>query len=298
MNQLKSNHLHHRRYAGLSLTECDVMDNFEMPPKKRPSTHQSYEDTFNDQTSSMPLFFNLSDFKSDSLPSADPISSNNARNHKRSANVMNEKTAPGPSQLCPHSGYPTSMPLPTMSKLTMNIGYAKHLATSTPAQDSSHNLGQASLQPSQYSSYNLLSNKRLHGPAGPKDSLSLANGQRNDPFSYQRAPFEVNVSQQLLSPPMIDYPLQSPQLTSMYANSANSSSINDFKLLMAQTSINDFTNWNDGSIWQPRNLAQNASSASSVCSEDDTYEQPHDFDEELDVVPSFDEAMDMMMSSR
>ena len=274
------------------------MDNFEMPPKKRSSIHHPYEDTFSDQTSSMPLFFNLSDFKSESLPSADPISLNNARNHKRSANTMNEKLTQGSSHLCPHSGYPTSMPLPTMSKLTMNIGYAKHLATNTPSQESSHTPGQALLQPSQYSSYNLLSNKRLHGPAGPKDSLSLANGQRNDPFSYQRAPFEVNASQQQASPPIIDYPLQSPQLTSMYANSANSSSITDFKLLMAQTSINDFTNWNDGSIWQPRNLIHSASSSSSVCSEEDSYEQPHDFDEALDVVPSFDEAMDMMMASR
>jgi hypothetical protein len=274
------------------------MDNFDMPPKKRPSTVHPYEDTFNDPTSSMPLFFSLNDFKSESLSTADAISSNISRIHKRSANVMNEKLTPGSLNLCPHSGYPTSTPLPTMSKLTMNIGYAKHLATNTPAQETNHTPGQALLQPSQYSSYNLLSNKRLHGPAGPKDSLSLANGQRNDPFSYQRAPFEVNASQTQASPPTIDYPLQSPQLTSMYANSANSSSITDFKLLMAQTSINDFTNWNDGSIWQPRNPSNNASSSSSICSEDESYEQPHDFDEALDVVPSFDEAMDMMMASR
>lgn len=284
------------RYSGLSLSECDIMDSLEMPPKKRLSGIHNNEELMNDQTSSSTSFFNLSDMKSDCSVFSTIPPVNITPSHKRPISQMSLKsTSP-----TPHSGYPTASPLPTMSKLTMNIGYAKHLASNNSAPQIPHHAGQAVLEPSYYSSFNLLSNKRLHGPASQKDSLSLGNGQVNDPFSYQQAHLEVRAPQQ--ESQQQDYPLQSPLLNSMYANSANSSSINDFKLLMAQTSISDFSNWNDGTIWQPRPLSRplskNSSSTNSLFSQDDTIIQTLDYNDSLDDVPSFDEAMDMMMASR
>jgi hypothetical protein len=75
----------------------------------------------------------------------------------------------------------------------------------------------------------------------------------------------------------------------MYADTSNSSSINDFKLLMAQ---NDFSNWNDGSIWQPKAPIP----PSPV--DDIKNEFNNDYNDIFDDVPSFDEAMDMMSSVR
>ena len=274
------------------------MDGFEMPPKKRPSIGHIAEETTCEQMMSSSSFFNLNDFKNSSILFPEVIPSSNSQLHKRPAAQMSQKPYFSASSTNSHSGYPTAAPLLTMSKLTMNIGYAKHLATSVSALDNHHQAGHAILEPSQYSSYNLLSNKRLQGPAGAMDSLSLGNGQLNDPFSYQQAHLEVRKSQESSEPKVIDYPLQSPQLNSMYANSANSSSITDFKLLMSQTSINDFSNWNDGTIWQPRALTHNSSSSNSLFSDNESFHQSHDYDETLDDIPSFDEAMDLMMSSR
>jgi hypothetical protein len=269
-----------------------------MPPRKRPSTAHIAEETTCDQIMSSSSFFNLNDFKNSSILFPEVIPVSNSQVHKRPAAQMSQKQTLSASSSNPHSGYPTAAPLLTMSKLTMNIGYAKHLATSVSTLDNHHQAGHAILEPSQYTSYNLLSNKRLQGPAGAMDSLSLGNGQLNDPFSYQQAHLEVRKSQETSEPKVTDYPLQSPQLNSMYANSANSSSITDFKLLMSQTSINDFSNWNDGTIWQPRALTHNSSSSNSLFSDNESFQQSHDYDETLDDIPSFDEAMDMMMSSR
>jgi hypothetical protein len=278
------------------------MDGFEMPSRKRPSIGYIAETTC-EQIMSSTSFFNLTDFKNSSILFPEVIPASNSQVHKRPAaqitvSASGQKPTVSASSSNSHSGYPTAAPLLTMSKLTMNIGYAKHLATSVSTLDNHHQAGHAILEPSQYTSYNLLSNKRLQGPAGITDSLSLGNGQANDPFSYQQAHLEVRKSQETNEPKTIDYPLQSPQLNSMYANSANSSSINDFKLLMSQTSINDFSNWNDGTIWQPRALTHNSSSSKSLFSDNESFHQSDDYDETLDDIPSFDEAMDMMMSSR
>ena len=269
-----------------------------MPPKKRPSIGHIAEETSCEQMTPSSSFFNLNDFKHSSILFSEVPSTSNSQAHKRPAAQISQKPALITSSTNSHSGYPTAAPLLTMSKLTMNIGYAKHLTTSISTTDNHHHMGHAILEPSQYTSYNLLSNKRLQGAAGLKDSLSLGNGQLNDPFSYQQAHLEVRKSQESTESKTIDYPLQSPQLNSMYANSANSSSITDFKLLMSQTSINDFSNWNDGTIWQPRALTHNSSSSNSLFSDNESFQQSHDYDETLDDIPSFDEAMDMMMSSR
>jgi hypothetical protein len=53
---------------------------------------------------------------------------------------------------------------------------------------------------------------------------------------------------------------------------------------------NDFSNWNDGTIWQPK-------APSSVPQVDNSVRTEfHDYNEIFDDVPSFDEAMDMMSS--
>ena len=92
--------------------------------------------------------------------------------------------------------------------------------------------------------------------------------------------------------------MQSQQLTSMYACTKNSSSINDFKLLMVQASPNDFSNGNDGSIWQPRLKSSESSSmvASNITSAGVSHSNSYDEIEcyDYDDIPSFDEAMDMM----
>lgn len=282
------------KFAVFSLADCEAMDDFDLPPKKKISIHS--EESYSDQLS-CGSFFNLSGLKSDlSRFSEIPSSVNHARQGTGSNTKSTLSTIAG-SFSNSRSGYPISPPLPTMSKLTMNIGYSKHLATNSAAYDKSHITGEAILEPSQYTSYNLLSNKRLHVPNGNvSDSISILNVLPNDPFSFQQAQKEMRTS--LSQPPITDYPLQTPQLNSMYNTTTNSTSITDFKLLMAQTAASDFSNWNDGSIWQPRAISHSSSSTNSLFSEDDSFQVSHDYDENFDEIPSFDEAMDMMMASK
>ena len=272
-----------------SLDECDV-DDFEMPPKKRVSIH-SEESCAEQQVSS---FFNLPGMKAESRHNDVPVTMNRTRQGSIGHSAKHNLNLSGGNRSSAHSGYPTSPPLPTMSKLTMNIGYSKHLATNTTAQDKNHTAGEAVLEPSQYTSFNLLSNKRLLNPAAHSDAASTISGEASETFSFQQAQCEMRAS--LSQSNSVDYPIQTPQLNSMYNNSSNSSSISDFKLLMAQTSASDFSNWNDGSIWQPRAISH--SSTSSLFSEDESYQQSHDYDENFDEIPSFDEAMDIMMASK
>ena len=270
------------------------MDEFELPPKKKVSTHS--EDSCSDQ---LPCgsFFNFSGLKSDPMRFNEVPSSVNQTRQRTGSNMEPRLSIKCGAFSNSRSGYPISPPLPTMSRLTMNIGYTKHLATNSSAHDKGHATNEAILEPSQYTSYNILSKKRLHGPHGNvTNSISIANVLPKDPSSFQQAQNDMRTT--LSQPPIIDYPFQTPQLNSMYNTTTNSTSITDFKLLMAQTAASDFSNWNDGSIWQPRAISHSSSSSDSLFSEDESFQLSHDYDENFDDVPSFDEAMDIMMGSK
>lgn len=268
----------------LSLEEnYELMEGYDEPPQKRKSSPNMMDDSCNEKHLNIPFPFNTNTQNNIVHPNlhhkrVNHPHSNPQKNHGLSISKAHS-----------HSGYPTALPLPAMSKLTMNIGYLKHLASNSSYSQDNHQHGEAVLEPSQYSSYNLLAKKKLEESPHSDENLSMKNSHIKDPFSYQQA-FLQGQQQQ----PIIDYPAQSNQLNSMYANTANSSSINDFKFLMSQ---NDFSNWNDGSIWQPKvpTVPINNNRFPVDCN---TKPEFNDYNEIFDDVPSFDEAMDMMSSVR
>jgi hypothetical protein len=275
-----------------SFADFDVLDDeCDQPPKKKISSHPKDDEEVITPISS--FFDDKSMIKPEQMrPSPFNHTHNHKASHARHHNTKIPVVGHQGFHEGPHQGYPTRAPLPAMSKLTMNIGYARHLAatpssSSTPSQDHHQTGAQAILEPYQYSSYNLLSRKRPEGEGLMKDGFQ--SSQPSDPFSYQQAYNEVREAQQNT---ISDYPPQSSQLNSMYANNSNSSSANDFKSLMSFTS--NFSNWNDGSIWnQSRIVSKDSSSASSICGEE-KFLNTEEYNEIFEDFPSFDDTMDMM----
>eukprot|EP00596_Hydrurales_sp_CCMP1899_P006950 CAMPEP_0119042296 /NCGR_PEP_ID=MMETSP1177-20130426/14522_1 /TAXON_ID=2985 /ORGANISM="Ochromonas sp, Strain CCMP1899" /LENGTH=391 /DNA_ID=CAMNT_0007008977 /DNA_START=160 /DNA_END=1335 /DNA_ORIENTATION=+ len=272
----QSNSARYNSDLNLSLEEnYELMEGYDEPPQKRKSPMNSMDESCNEkQQLNIPF-----PFYTNNQNITHPNMHHKRVNHPHSNPQKNHGLSISKSHS--HSGYPTALPLPAMSKLTMNIGYLKHLASNSSFSQDNHQHGEAILEPSQYSSYNLLAKTKADEPP---ENESLKNSHIKDPYSYQQA-FLQGQQQQ----PISDYPVQSNQLNSMYADTSNSSSINDFKLLMAQ---NDFSNWNDGSIWQPKAPIP----PSPV--DDIKNEFNNDYNDIFDDVPSFDEAMDMMSSVR
>lgn len=189
-----------------------------------------------------------------------------------------------------------------MSKLSMNIGYARHLAANSALnliKDSQLTSqphpggGQAVLESAHYSSFNLLSKNQnsaqVSSISAPVSSELISSNQQ----SYYDGVREARQLPACLQ----DYPPQSMQLNSMYACGKNSSSISDFKALINQTSPAEYSNGNDGGIWQPRlKNSASTSNSSSIAGSYSSYDgidlDGYDYDD----IPSFDEAMDMMAS--
>lgn len=277
-----------RSYTGFesSSTDIDLIDEYDQPPKKKSSVALRKE-----STGDAPFFF----------PS---FLANQAEGDRDPQAQINGATSHHPYSE-PDATFPTSLSttnimkrdavetMPPMSKLSMNIGYARHLASTAHHNESQQFPGPAS-DTSHYSSYNLLSRSQ---PIGRGTGVGLSIDSNGNPISNQQA-YYAGVREAQRQPPCQDYPMQSQQLSSMYACNKNSSSINDFKLLMVQTSASDFSNGNDGSIWQPRLRTIGSASTDisgpnqSVASHNNSFDEIECYD--YDDIPSFDEAMDMM----
>ena len=269
-----------------SLTDIDLMHEYDQPPKKKSSTilrKESCGDT--------PYFFpsflaNQSEVDTDLQGQTTATKSNL---------LHAEPDTPGATSMSAAHIIKRDIveTIPPMSKLSMNIGYARHLATAAQ-QVESQQYPRPATDTSHYSSYNLLSRSQATGRV---TGVGLSLDSNGNPISNQQA-YYAGVREAQRQPPCQDYPMQSQQLSSMYACNRNSSSINDFKLLMVQTSPSDFSNGNDGSIWQPRLKAINSvsndisSSNSLAASHNNSFDEIECYD--YDDVPSFDEAMDMM----
>ena len=268
-----------------SLVELDIGE-FEGPPKKKASIILRKE-----SCGDAPYFF--PSFLSN-IPELIPETSLKIVKNASSAPAFEgESSSSSPSFL-----KRAIDSMPPMSKLSMNIGYAKHLATAGSIQGEkpyNPNNGQTVPDSGHYPSFNLLSKAQSFGHI---TASSVEGSGAGNPLGNQQG-YYVGLREAQRQPAcQVDYPMHSKQLTSMYACSKNSSSINDFKLLMVQTSPSYFSNGNDGSIWQPR-LKSSASSSTCMSSsvsvnatQSNSYDEIDSFD--YDDIPSFDEAMDMM----
>lgn len=260
------------------------MDEFDQPPKKKTSTSTARKECNAESPYLFPSF----------------LKSENDHSNKTNT-VGNESKSPAPA-LFNAQRILSNETVPLMSKLSMNIGYARHLAATsslhlnTDAQNQ-HQTPKASnnsaAESTLYSSFNLLSKNQ-----NVTQGAAMALSPKTDPISSQQAYYE-GVREARQQPACLqDYPPQSLQLNSMYSCSKNSSSITDFKLLINQTCPNDFSNGNDGGIWQPRLKTQASAStlsssiSGSFASFDGIDLESYDYDD----IPSFDEAMDMMAS--
>lgn len=267
------------------------MDEYDQPPKKKASIILRKE-SCGDAPYFMPLFNpNQAEGEKDVQNQIKCLKSTNS-NYDTENNALSQSPTS-------HLKWPSTEAMPQMSKLSMNIGYARHLANTSAMN---HNENQSFPGPSQgpsdpisFASFNLLS-KRQAITNRPLSGLPLDSS--GNPLSTQQA-YYAGVREAQRQPPCQDYPMQSQQLSSMYACAKNSSSINDFKLLMVQSSPTDFSNGNDGSIWQPRLKSVNSASTNTTSisnsagiSHSNSFEDIECYD--YDDIPSFDEAMDMM----
>lgn len=258
------------------------MDEFDQPPKKKTSISLTRKEGSSESPYLFPSFLK-----------------NENEQPNKTKNIGVDIKSPAPVLFNTQRTL-TNDTVPLMSKLSMNIGYARHLAATSSLllnSEAQHQtpkaLNNSSAESASYSSFNLLSKNQ-----SATQSAALSLSPKIDPISSQQAYYE-GVREARQQPACLqDYPPQSLQLNSMYSCSKNSSSISDFKLLINQTCSNEFSNGNDGGIWQPRLKTQNSASTSnssisgSYASFDGIDLESYDYDD----IPSFDEAMDMMAS--
>lgn len=260
------------------LVDLEPMDDYDQPPKKKTTGSLIRKESSTDSLNYTSFRKTEGELSTDSLTATACLTA-------QSASALSQRLL-------------GTEKIPLMSKLSMNIGYARHLAStssSSPNNDVQNPQypggGQSGLD-SPHHSFNLLSKSSSTPGTGP---LMYGNTSH---ISNQQAYYD-GVREARQQPACLqDYPPQSQQLNSMYACGTNSSSINDFKLLINQTCTNDFSNGNDGGIWQPQ-LKSHMSSSSSASSLAGSHLGQGDIDLELynyDDIPSFDEAMDMMAS--
>lgn len=260
------------------------MDEFDQPPKKKTSIATTRKEGSSESPYLFPSFLK-----------------NDLDQPNKTKNTGVDGKSPAPALFNSHRTL-TNETVPLMSKLSMNIGYARHLAATSSLLVNSeapntHQTPKASINPSTetapYSSFNLLSKSQ-----NATQSAAMSWSPKIDPISSQQAYYE-GVREARQQPACLqDYPPQSLQLNSMYSCGKNSSSISDFKLLINQTCSNEFSNGNDGGIWQPRLKTQTSAStlSSSISGSYTSFDgidlESYDYDD----IPSFDEAMDMMAS--
>lgn len=259
------------------------MDDFDQPPKKKTSVPSNTKESSSESNYLFPSFL-----KSDKSQISRP-------------DFTTESTTPQPVPATFSQRIMGTEAIPLMSKLSMNIGYARHLAANSALnliKDSQSTSqphpggGQAVLESAHYTSFNLLSKSQTATQASavsaPINSEAVTSSQQ----SYYDGVREARQLPACLQ----DYPPQSMQLNSMYACGKNSSSISDFKALINQTSPAEYSNGNDGGIWQPRLKNSASTSNSSIAGSYSSYDgidlDGYDYDD----IPSFDEAMDMMAS--
>ena len=271
-------------YSGIdgSYGDLELMDEFDQPPKKKTSISLTRKEGSSESPYLFPSFLK-----------------NENEQPNKTKNIGVDIKSPAPVLFNTQRTL-TNDTVPLMSKLSMNIGYARHLAATSSLllnSEAQHQtpkaLNNSSAESASYSSFNLLSKNQ-----SATQSAALSLSPKIDPISSQQAYYE-GVREARQQPACLqDYPPQSLQLNSMYSCSKNSSSISDFKLLINQTCSNEFSNGNDGGIWQPRLKTQNSASTSnssisgSYASFDGIDLESYDYDD----IPSFDEAMDMMAS--
>jgi hypothetical protein len=265
-----------------SYGDLELLDEFDQPPKKK----TSISITRKEGSSESPYLF--------------PSFLKNENESNKTKGMVIDSKSPAPA-LSNTQRTLSNETVPLMSKLSMNIGYARHLAATSSLLLNSEAQNQHQTQKvstnllaesTPYSSFNLLSKNQ-----NASQGVALSLSPKIDPISSQQAYYE-GVREARQQPACLqDYPPQSLQLNSMYSCGKNSSSISDFKLLINQTSSNEFSNGNDGGIWQPRlktqtSASSNSSISGSYASFDGIDLESYDYDD----IPSFDEAMDMMAS--
>ena len=250
------------------------MDDYDQPPKKKTTGSLIRKENSSDS-------LNFTNFRKTESESSNDTIAASACLTAQSASALSQRLL-------------GTEKIPLMSKLSMNIGYARHLATTSSSsalndtQNQQYPSSGLNALDSPHHSFNLLTKSQTT----PSGTGPIICGNISNQQAYYDGVREARQQPACLQ----DYPPQSQQLNSMYACGQNSSSINDFKLLINQTCSNDFSNGNDGGIWQPQ-LKSHLSSSSSASSLAGSHLSQGDIDLDqynYDDIPSFDEAMDMM----